>query len=94
MCIIRSMFTEAINHDPAHTFMNTGTMIAGRPSMGSWLLYGLGSDAKNLPGFVVMVSSGKYGQSQPIAARQGTRGSCRRAFRASNSARRATRCCT
>jgi hypothetical protein len=64
------MFTEAINHDPAHTFMNTGTMIAGRPSMGSWLLYGLGSEAENLPGFVVMVSTGKYGQSQPIAARQ------------------------
>ena len=70
LCIIRSMHTEAINHDPAHTFMNTGTMIAGRPSMGAWLLYGLGSEAENLPGFVVMVSTGKYGQSQPIAARQ------------------------
>ena len=43
MCIIRSMHTEAINHDPAHTFMNTGSTISGRPSMGSWLLYGLGS---------------------------------------------------
>ena len=70
MCIIRSMHTDAINHDPAHTLMNTGTMIAGRPSMGSWLLYGLGSEAADLPGFVVMVSTGKYGQSQPIAARQ------------------------
>ncbi|MBX9789029.1 MAG: DUF1501 domain-containing protein [Pirellulales bacterium] len=70
MCVIRSMFTEAINHDPAHTFMNTGTMIAGRPSVGSWLTYGLGSDVENLPGFVVMVSTGGHGQNQPIAARQ------------------------
>jgi Protein of unknown function (DUF1501) len=70
MCIVRSMFTEAINHDPAHTFMNTGTMIAGRPAFGSWLQYGLGSECENLPGFVVMVSTGKYGQKQPIAARQ------------------------
>jgi hypothetical protein len=56
--------------DPAHTFMNTGSMIAGRPAMGSWLLYGLGAESQNLPGFVVMVSTGKYGQKQPIAARQ------------------------
>jgi hypothetical protein len=69
MCIIRSMHTDAINHDPAHTFMNTGTTISGRPSMGSWLLYGLGSDAEDLPGFVVMTSTGGYGQKQPIAAR-------------------------
>ena len=59
-----------INHDPAHTFMNTGSMNSGRPAMGSWLLYGLGSQTENLPGFVVMVSTGKYGQRQPIAARQ------------------------
>jgi hypothetical protein len=70
LCMVRSMFTEAINHDPAHTFMNTGTMISGRPAMGSWLLYGLGSETNNLPGFVVMVSTGKFGQKQPIAARQ------------------------
>jgi hypothetical protein len=70
LCIIRSMHTEAINHDPAHTFMNTGTTISGRPSMGSWLWYGLGSECDNLPGFVVLISSGKAGQSQPIAARQ------------------------
>ena len=68
MCIIRSMHTDAINHDPAHTFMNTGTTISGRPSMGSWLLYGLGSDADDLPGFVVMTSSGKFGQ-QPADRR-------------------------
>jgi len=70
ICIVRSMFTEAINHDPAHTFMNTGSMNAGRPAMGSWLLYGLGSESESLPGFVVMVSTGGFGQKQPIAARQ------------------------
>ncbi|MSR31528.1 MAG: DUF1501 domain-containing protein [Gemmataceae bacterium] len=70
MCILRGMRTEAINHDPAHTFMNTGTQIPGRPSMGSWIWYGLGSETQNLPGFVVMVSTGRFGQSQPIAARQ------------------------
>ncbi len=70
MCIVRSLSTEAINHDPAHTFMNTGSMTAGRPAMGSWLWYGLGNDAQDLPGFVVMVSTGKFGQKQPIAARQ------------------------
>jgi hypothetical protein len=70
IAIVRSLHTEAINHDPAHTFMNTGSMISGRPAAGSWLWYGLGSDAEDLPGFVVMVSTGRYGQSQPIAARQ------------------------
>ena len=51
ICIIRSMVTEAINHDPAHTFMNTGTTISGRPAMGSWINYGLGSESDDLPGF-------------------------------------------
>ena len=58
-CVIRSMWTEQINHDPAHTFMNTGSIITGRPSMGSWALYGLGAEADNLPGFVVLMSSGQ-----------------------------------
>jgi hypothetical protein len=70
ICIVRSLVTEAINHDPAHTFMNTGTTISGRPSMGSWLWYGLGSDSEDLPGFVVLTSTGASGQQQPIAARQ------------------------
>ncbi len=70
LCVIRSLQTEAINHDPAHTFMNTGTTISGRPAMGAWLNYGLGSENDSLPGFVVMTSTGKFGQSQPIAARQ------------------------
>lgn len=74
VCIIRSMWTEQINHDPAHTIMNTGSIIAGRPSMGSWVLYGLGAEADNLPGFVVLLSSGKGGQMQPIAARQWSAG--------------------
>lgn len=69
ICIIRSMQTEQINHDPANTFMNTGTSISGRPSMGSWVLYGLGCETENLPGFVVLTSAGG-GQNQPIAARQ------------------------
>ncbi|MBA61381.1 MAG: sulfatase [Planctomycetaceae bacterium] len=69
IAIVRSLKTEAINHDPAHTFMNTGTTISGRPSMGSWLTYGLGSETENLPGFVVLTSSGG-GQDQPIASRQ------------------------
>ena len=69
ICIVRSMKTEHINHDTAHTFMNTGTGIAGRPSMGAWLNYGLGSESDDLPGFVVLTSEGG-GQAQPIAARQ------------------------
>ena len=70
ICWVRSMTSEAINHDPAHMFMNTGSQIAGRPSMGSWVTYGLGSEAENLPGFVVLTSLGRGGQNQPIAARQ------------------------
>ncbi len=70
ICLIRSMTTEAINHDPAHMFMNTGSQIAGRPSMGSWTTYGLGAESEDLPGFVVLTSLGKGGQNQPIAARQ------------------------
>lgn len=74
ICIVRSMTTDAINHDPAHMFMNSGSQIAGRPSMGSWVNYGLGSESKDLPGFVVMVSIGKGRPPQPIAARQWSSG--------------------
>ncbi|MCC2671573.1 MAG: hypothetical protein K0Q72_4044 [Armatimonadetes bacterium] len=74
ICFIRSMTTEAINHDPAHMFINTGSQIAGRPSMGSWITYGLGSEAEDLPGFVVLTSLGRGGQNQPIAARQWSSG--------------------
>ncbi|QDT31049.1 DUF1501 domain-containing protein [Thalassoglobus polymorphus] len=69
ICVIKSMVTEQINHDPAHTFMNTGTAISGRPSMGSWINYGLGSESEDLPGFVVMTSVGGR-NPQPIASRQ------------------------
>lgn len=74
LCIIRSMWTEQINHDPAHTIMNTGSILAGRPSMGSWALYGLGAETQDLPGFVVLLSAGRGGQMQPIAARQWSAG--------------------
>jgi len=70
ICIVKSMTTDAINHDPAHMFMNTGSQITGRPSMGAWVTYGLGSEAENLPGFVVLMSHGKGRTPQPIAARQ------------------------
>jgi len=73
IAIIRSMVTEQINHDPAHTFMNTGTAISGRPSMGAWVNYGLGSEAEDLPGFVVMTSVGGR-NPQPIASRQWSAG--------------------
>jgi hypothetical protein len=69
ICILRSMVTEQINHDPAHTFMNTGTAISGRPSMGAWVNYGLGSESQSLPGFVVLTSVGGR-NPQPIASRQ------------------------
>ena len=70
LCVIRSMHTDQINHDPAHTLFNTGTTLPGRPSMGSWIWYGLGCESQDLPGFVVLTSVGKGGQAQPIAARQ------------------------
>lgn len=69
ICIVRSMVTDQINHDPAHTVMNTGTSISGRPSMGSWLTYGLGSESEDLPGFVVMTSFGGR-NPQPLNNRQ------------------------
>jgi hypothetical protein len=72
MCVIRSMTTEQINHDTAHAFMNSGSIIKGRPSMGSWFLYGLGAETSNLPGYVVMTSSGPG--AQPVSARQWSAG--------------------
>jgi|TARA_B110000503_G_scaffold58570_1_gene93655 hypothetical protein len=59
LCIVKSMYTEAINHDPALTFFQTGAQVGNRPSMGSWVSYGLGSDNKNLPAFCVLLSKGK-----------------------------------
>jgi hypothetical protein len=62
LCVVKSLYTEAINHDPAITFLQTGSQIAGRPSMGAWLDYGLGADNENLPGFVVLITKNKGGQ--------------------------------
>jgi hypothetical protein len=67
LCIVRSMYTEAINHDPAITFFQTGSQIAGRPSLGSWIHYGLGSVNQNLPAFIVLVTPHK--SDQPLYAR-------------------------
>ncbi|CAN5169153.1 DUF1501 domain-containing protein [soil metagenome] len=65
ICIIKSMHTEAINHDPALTFFQTGAQQGNRPSMGAWLSYGLGSENKNLPAFTVLISRGE-GNSQGV----------------------------
>ncbi|NND05085.1 MAG: DUF1501 domain-containing protein [Saprospiraceae bacterium] len=68
VCFIKSMYTEAINHDPAVTFVQTGSQQAGRPSMGSWISYGLGSQNENLPAFSVLLSRGWNG-GQPLYAK-------------------------
>jgi hypothetical protein len=67
LCFVKSMYTDAINHDPAITFIQSGSQFPGRPSIGSWLSYGLGTDNENLPAFVVLVTQGQVGQ--PIYAR-------------------------
>ncbi|MFN0165342.1 MAG: DUF1501 domain-containing protein [Bryobacteraceae bacterium] len=69
ICFFRSMHTEAINHDPAVTFFQTGAQLAGRPSIGSWVSYGLGSENQDLPAFVAMVSIGSPVGAQPLADR-------------------------
>lgn len=68
LCFIKSMHTEHINHDPAVTFIQTGNQIGGRPSMGSWVSYGLGSENKNMPAFVVLLSRARNGD-QPLYAK-------------------------
>lgn len=74
ICLVKSLVTEQINHDPAHTFMNCGTAISGRPSMGSWINYGLGCETDDLPGFVVLTSVGGRTSPQPVASRQWSAG--------------------
>lgn len=73
LCIVRSMYTEAINHDPALTFIQTGAQQGNRPSMGAWLSYGLGSENKNLPAFTVLLSRG-IGNGQGVYSRLWTNG--------------------
>jgi hypothetical protein len=68
LCVVRSMHTEAINHEPAITFVQTGTQQPGRPSFGAWTSYGLGSDNQDLPAFVVLITQG-FGNMQALAAR-------------------------
>jgi hypothetical protein len=68
LCIVKSVYTEAINHDPAITFFQTGNQLPGRPSIGSWISYGLGSDNENLPTFIVLVSRNAV-KDQPLYAR-------------------------
>ncbi len=67
LCFVRSVYTEAINHGPAVTFVQTGSQLPGRPSLGAWLSYGLGTENQDLPAFVVMLTKGKGGQ--PLASR-------------------------
>lgn len=73
ICIIKSMHTEAINHDPALTFFQTGAQVGNRPSMGAWLSYGLGSENSNLPAFCVLLSRGK-GNGQGVYSKLWTNG--------------------
>jgi len=68
LCVLKAVYTEAINHGPGVTLMQTGSQLAGRPSMGAWLSYGLGSECRDLPAFVVLVSQG-VGQMQALLSR-------------------------
>lgn len=69
LCLIRSVHTEAINHDPAITFINTGSQQLGKPSLGSWLSYGIGSENEDLPSYVVLLSKGSSSIGQPLFSR-------------------------
>jgi hypothetical protein len=66
LTFVKSVYTEAINHDPAVTMMQTGAQLGGRPSMGAWVSYGIGAETENLPAFVVMISPGSGGGGQPL----------------------------
>ncbi|OUT55693.1 MAG: sulfatase [Rhodopirellula sp. TMED11] len=66
ICVVKSMHTEAINHDPAITFFQSGHQQPGRPSIGAWLSYGLGSETENLPAFVVLLTKNTFHQAQPL----------------------------
>ena len=89
---IKSMYTDQFNHAPAELLLYTGSPRPGRPSMGSWVTYGLGSENENLPGFVVLISSGVAAQRRQ--ERAGAAASCRRSTRACSAARGATRSST
>jgi hypothetical protein len=89
ICLVRSMHTDQFNHSPAQVFIFTGSPRQGRPGMGAWLTYGLGSESQNLPGFVVLVSGGKT----PMAARRfGAAAFCRPFIKACNAGHKAIPC--
>lgn len=69
LCVVRSIHSEAINHDPAITFLQTGFQLSGRPSFGSWVSYGLGAMNRDLPSYIVMTSRGGSGDAQPLYSR-------------------------
>ncbi len=93
LCIVKSMYTEAINHDPALTFLQTGSQQGNRPSMGSWLSYGLGNENKNLPNFTVLLSRG-MATGRVYIPNYGRTVFWIPCTRACNSARAKTPCCT
>ena len=95
LAIIRSMNTDAINHEPAITFIQTGRQVAGRPCIGSWLAYGLGSMNQDLPTFVVMNAEKSHPKSgqQAISAKLWSSDSSRRNTPASGCAAGLSRCC-
>lgn len=92
LTIIRSMYTEAINHDPAATFIQTGSQQPGRPSIGSWVSYGLGGENENLPSFIVLLS--KTSNGQPLYDRLWGNGFWLPSIRGSNFAAERIRFCT
>ena len=95
IAIVRSMHTDQINHDPAHTVMNTGTSISGRPSMGAWVTYGLGSMSEDLPGIRGADQRGRPQSAADLPPVSGEPAFCRAvSIRAFSFSRRATRCTT
>ena len=82
LCVIYSAFTEAINHDPAITYIQTGSQIPGRPSLGAWLSYGLGRENENLPSYVVMHARSRFPEQSLFARPVGAPASCRQITKA------------
>ena len=96
LTIVKSLYTDAINHEPAQLLMNTGNMVTGKPSMGAWLSYGLGSMNDNCPTYVVMTSKYSAGRepAADLAPSSGAAGFCRRSMPAWRCDRAAIRCFT
>ena len=92
LCVVKTVRTDEFNHGPAQLFLHTGFGRLGRPSFGSWLTYGLGSENQDLPAYVGHAHRRDHGQAR--AAASGATASCRAFIRACNSGRAATRCCS